>query len=410
MNRWKWMFCLCAALVLFMVQSVEAKEIIVGYSGPLSGPAAEYGQDCFNGIDMAVKEINAAGGITVKGEKYTFRLDKLDDRIDQTQAVINARLFQDRKAIALFQSITSNVHAVMKLNEEKGHEILLLNYINSPSVSNTGNKLAVALVPPFTTYLQIYVNWAWERGYRKLGIMLSSEAGGDEWSEAFQKAWKKKGGVVTAVKPANYYVDVDYSAPLVAILSTKPDFLLIGGPSPTTALVIDQVRGLGYKGGLAIIDHAKLDYIEKMLKGTSLFGDAIGVAMVDALPSPGGTAFAKKYTTAYNKLTTWEAAINYMSMHALSRAVVAAGTVDNIYAIRNAYPKAFPLLADKYPSEAFGIGANGRMFVSAGSQTVKDGKFTPPVIYAWWVKNQKEYEQVKKASKVSQYYKWLQFD
>ena len=54
-----------------------AEDIVVGYSGPLSGPAAEYGQDCVNGIDMAVKELNAAGGVTIKGKKYTFRLEKL---------------------------------------------------------------------------------------------------------------------------------------------------------------------------------------------------------------------------------------------------------------------------------------------------------------------------------------------
>ena len=64
-----------------------ADEIVVGFSGPLSGPAAEYGQDCVNGVDMAVKDLNAAGGITVKGQKYTFKLDRLDDRTDPTQAV-----------------------------------------------------------------------------------------------------------------------------------------------------------------------------------------------------------------------------------------------------------------------------------------------------------------------------------
>ncbi len=39
---------------------------------------------------MAVKEINAAGGITGKGKKHTFRLEKLDDRVDPTLAKNNA--------------------------------------------------------------------------------------------------------------------------------------------------------------------------------------------------------------------------------------------------------------------------------------------------------------------------------
>ncbi len=73
-----------------------AKEVVIGFSGPLSGVAAEYGQDCANGVEMAIKEINAAGGITVGGEKYLFKLVKLDDRVDPTEAVNNSRKLLDQ--------------------------------------------------------------------------------------------------------------------------------------------------------------------------------------------------------------------------------------------------------------------------------------------------------------------------
>ena len=33
-----------------------AKEVVVGYTGPISGVAAEYGQDCVNGVEMAVND------------------------------------------------------------------------------------------------------------------------------------------------------------------------------------------------------------------------------------------------------------------------------------------------------------------------------------------------------------------
>src|SRR5208337_3323177 len=70
---------------------VEAKEVTIGFTGPISGVAAEYGQDCLNGLEMAVNDINAGGGITVGGEKCTLKLVKLDDMIDPTQAVNNCR-------------------------------------------------------------------------------------------------------------------------------------------------------------------------------------------------------------------------------------------------------------------------------------------------------------------------------
>ena len=50
-----------------------AKEVVIGFTGPLSGVAAEYGQDCANGVEMAIKEINAAGGITVGERKVPLQ-------------------------------------------------------------------------------------------------------------------------------------------------------------------------------------------------------------------------------------------------------------------------------------------------------------------------------------------------
>jgi len=55
----------------------SADEIGIGFTGPLSGPAAEYGQDCYNGVDMAVKEINAAGGVYRTRQEVYLQTGKL---------------------------------------------------------------------------------------------------------------------------------------------------------------------------------------------------------------------------------------------------------------------------------------------------------------------------------------------
>ena len=72
-------------------------------------------------------------------------------------------------------------------------------------------------------------------------------------------------------------------------------------------------------------------------------------------------------------MVTWECALNYTAMYALSKAIVAAGTVDDIYKIRASFAKAFPLLSDKYPNEVLGITNTGRMYVMASVQTITNG-------------------------------------
>jgi branched-chain amino acid transport system substrate-binding protein len=53
-----------------------------------------------------------------------------------------------------------------------------------------------------------------------------------------------------------------------------------------TAPVIEQARNLGFKGGFVIIDQARADTIAKLIKGTKMFENAIGVAAVVVFPLP----------------------------------------------------------------------------------------------------------------------------
>lgn len=401
MKHWKGIFVLSAVyLMMSWALTANAQDILVGFSGPLSGPAAEYGQDCFNGLDMAVKEINAAGGITVKGKKHLFKLERLDDRSDPTSAVNNARRLQNGNVVAIWNPVFSTIGAMAKINEEKDHEFLLMAYTSSPKVIQMGNKLLIgATAPPFTVYLQQFVELAQKEGWKKIAMVVTLGAYGEEWRKAFADYWQKTGGTITADKPANYYTETDFSAPLTAALATKPDALLIGGPSSTTALVIEQARSMGFTGGFITIDQAKLDYMANLLKGYKLMNNTIGVATPMSVPVPASAGFEKRYKAAYKTMVTSEAFRHYGSMVALSRAIEKADTASDVRAIRAAFPKALPIVGDRLPTEIFGINDNGRLRINGSIQTIKNNQLTPPVQYFWWIKSDKEWEDIKKVTK-----------
>ncbi len=401
MKHWKGIFVLSAVyLMMSWALTANAQDILVGFSGPLSGPAAEYGQDCFNGLDMAVKEINAAGGITVKGKKHLFKLERLDDRSDPTSAVNNARRLQNSNVVAIWNPVFSTIGAMAKINEEKDHEFLLMAYTSSPKVIQMGNKLLIgATAPPFNVYLQVFVELAQKEGWKKIAMVVTLGAYGEEWRKAFADYWQKTGGTITADKPANYYTETDFSAPLTAALATKPDALLIGGPSSTTALVIEQARSMGFTGGFITIDQAKLDYMANLLKGYKLMNNTIGVATPMSVPVPASAGFEKRYKAAYKTMVTSEAFRHYGSMVALSKAIEKADTASDVRAIRAAFPKALPIVGDRLPTEIFGINDNGRLRINGSIQTIKNNQLTPPVQYFWWIKSDKEWEDIKKVTK-----------
>ncbi len=387
-------------LAMSWALTVSAEDIVIGFSGPLSGPAAEYGQDIVYGIDMAVNEINAAGGITVKGKKYLFKLEKLDDRNDPTAAVNNARRLRNNGAVAIYNGVFTTIAAIAKINEEKGHEFLLMAYTSTPKATQLGNKLLLGITAPnFLVYVQQFVEVAQRKGYKKVAMVATAGSYGEEWRVAFRDYWEKTGGVITTDKPANYYTETDFSAPLTAALATKPDALLIGGPSATTALVIEQSRSMGFNGGFICIDQAKLDYMGNLLKGYKLMNKSIGVAAPPTVKVPVSDEFDRKYKTTYKRMVTSECYRNYGATIALARAIEVAGTTKDARAIRAAFPKALPILGDRIPTEIFGVADNGRLLINGSVQTVENGQLSPPEQYFWWIKSDKEWEQIKKLSK-----------
>ncbi len=76
----------------------------IGAIGPVTGAAAVYGQAVKNGADMAIKEINEAGGINGKQIEYNFQ----DDEHDAEKAVNAYNTLKDWGMQLLLGTVTSN--------------------------------------------------------------------------------------------------------------------------------------------------------------------------------------------------------------------------------------------------------------------------------------------------------------
>jgi hypothetical protein len=84
-----------ALLAMAMFSTFAAAEIRIGVVGPMSGQYIAFGRQMRRGVEMAVKEINAAGGIN--GEKITLAIG--DDRCDAGKAVEVAEKMAAQKAV-----------------------------------------------------------------------------------------------------------------------------------------------------------------------------------------------------------------------------------------------------------------------------------------------------------------------
>ncbi|MBE6548874.1 MAG: amino acid ABC transporter substrate-binding protein [Ruminococcaceae bacterium] len=87
--------CLCLVMVGAIFAGCNKKEeeaIVIGFSGPLTGAAAVYGTAVKNSAEMAVEEINAAGGLN----GIPLKLESTDDKHDPSLVETNYNTLMDK--------------------------------------------------------------------------------------------------------------------------------------------------------------------------------------------------------------------------------------------------------------------------------------------------------------------------
>lgn len=409
-KRFSFSLMLAIAAVAFMAAGTWAAEVVIGFTGPLSGPGAGYGRDNANGLKMAVDDINAKGGITINGEKHTFKVETYDDMIDPTAAVNNARRMHSRSgARVIFNPVFNTIAPLMEINEQRGSEFLLMAYSSTPAIDEIDNDLTASVPPPFTAYVKAFSEMAWEKGWRKGAMVVTLGAYGDEWREDFKHYWvNDMGGEILADKPANYYTDTDFSSQISAALATNPDFLLIGGPSEPTGLVIEQARNLGFEGGFILVDQAKMDYIANVVfdGDLSLMNNVIGVCAVLELPAPVVKEFNTRYEKIYGVHNTFEAMLNYSAVNILFDAMQEAGTVDDPRAIKAAIAKVLPQSDENVPTPYLGT-QETKLLVPATAGLIENGKYAKTYQYIWWAKDEETFEKYKKMAPSGVETRWM---
>src|SRR5690625_5166860 len=103
-----------------MAGPAAAQTINTGFTGPLSGGAALYGKNTLTGLQMAVDELNADGGIEIDGKKHILNVVALDDKYSPAEAAVNARrLRQQHKTAVIFIPHYGGTVALQAFNERE---------------------------------------------------------------------------------------------------------------------------------------------------------------------------------------------------------------------------------------------------------------------------------------------------
>lgn len=312
--------------------NVGENVVNIGFSGPLSGSAAYYGEKIINGMKLAIDEINQEG-FEVNGKNYKLNLVSLDDKYLPNETAANAkRLVQQNHTPIIFIPHSGGVSALQVFNEQDN--FIIGAYTSEPAVTETGNQLTIRIPPSYHGYLEPFTTYTMEKFGKKLAVIPPVTQYGQDWSKALHSYWKKQGGEVVFESSVDFAKDTDFFTLLTNAMKKNPDVLFIGGPSEPTAKVAKQARELGFTGGFIVMDQAKLDEMKRLTGSYEFLEGAIGTMPLIHADYPGVAEFVDKYRKTYGKDPGSESGYHYLAVYVLVEAMKAAGNVDDAKVIR----------------------------------------------------------------------------
>lgn len=224
----------------------SADTIKIGINMELSGPAASYGEETLKGMEMAIEEINAAGGVNSK----KIEIVKYDNKSEAAESTTLATklMTQDKVLVVLGPATTGAFKAEIPVaNQNKVPVITGSATADSVTVDESGVKEYAFRICFNDSYQgATMAKFASSNLSKTKAVVLkdSSSDYGTGLAESFKTAFTGAGGSIVA-EEAFVAGDTDFNAVLTKIKPLDFDLLLISGYYDEAGLIIKQARALG---------------------------------------------------------------------------------------------------------------------------------------------------------------------
>jgi branched-chain amino acid transport system substrate-binding protein len=355
----------------------SSEPIVLGVSGPLTGPNAQYGAQWKQGFDLALDEIQTGGGI--KGRKLTYQFE--DSQSDPRQSVAIAQKFvSDPKIVMELGDFSSPASMAASPIYQRGG-LVQFGFTNSHPDFTKGGDFMWSTSVSQADEQPLLAHYAVRHlGLKKLAVLHQNTDWGRTSRDYFVKAAKEDGAEVVVTE--GYIADErDFRSTLVRVRDANPDGLVLISYYSDGALIARQARQVGLT---QMICAASSVYSPKFLElgGDAVEGVHIGTRYFPEDPRPEVQKFIKSFKAKYNGVEP--DAFNAYSYDAMNvaAAVLRIGGTDR-KAIRDAFLK-----VKDVPSVIFGSvtfdpatrrvkGAmNAELVVRKGQFAIWDGKPT----------------------------------
>lgn len=323
-----WMPLLCLFLLFALSScgsdSQNSNEILIGEYGSLTGTTATFGISTKNGIDMAVDEINKAGGLLGKQVKMIIEDDQ--GKPEEAMTVATKLITKDGVVALLGEVASTNSIAAGRVAQQNSIPMISPSSTN-PQVTQIGDYVfRVCFLDPF----QGFVMAKFASATLKITNVAVLRDIKNDYSvglaDAFIDHYKQMGG--TIVSDESYSQgDTDFSAQLTSIKARNPQAIFVPGYYTEVGLIARQAKKLGLTvplmGGDGWDSPSLVEIGGKDIDG-SFYSNHISVDD----PKPEIQKFVAEYKTRFGKVPDALAGLGYDSANVLFDAIRRANSTE----------------------------------------------------------------------------------
>jgi len=304
--------------------SASAEEILIGEYGSLTGEDATFGASTKNGIDIAVDEINAAGGLL--GRKVRVIVEDDQGKAEEAQTVVTKLITKDKVVAVLGEVASSRSLAAAPVAQQYSVPMISPSSTNVEVTRKGDYVFRVCFLDPFQGF--VMAKFATNTlKFTKVAILRDIKS---DYSvglaNAFIENFKKMGG--TIVGDESYSAgDTDFNAQLTSLKAKGPQAIFVPGYYTGVGLIARQAKKQGIMAPLLGgdgWDSPKLTEIGGAALDGSFFTNHYSVDD----PSPEAKKFLAAYKARFNTVPDALGGLAYDSAMVLFEAIKRAGSTD----------------------------------------------------------------------------------
>ncbi len=231
---------------MLFASAAMADNIRIAIAGPFTGPVTQYGDMVKQGVDTAIEQINAAGGVLGKNLEAVT----MDDACEPKQGPVVANRVVNEKihyvvghvcsgATVAATDIYDNEGVVMVtpsatapiVTDDKGYETIFRTIGRDDQQGPAAAKFIIETIKP-----------------SKVAVIHDKQSYGQGIAAAVRDDLQKAGVEIAFFEGINAG-DSDYSAVITRLRSSGADFVYFGGYHPEMGLLLRQSAEQGVKAG-----------------------------------------------------------------------------------------------------------------------------------------------------------------